>query len=172
MFYTILDDLILYQQLIIKPSKYSNYELKLHNYFYEKTEGIDPSYIFLIKIENTDFIFFFVRQDKYFQAKSYLNSIRNKIGDKKVLIIRVDNILINLLFNLFPDLCIDDIEIEMNNMKGKYEISLCFLKDLNTYHIAVGQRGCYIKAVNELFDKHINFLNCRIPLTIKCRVID
>ncbi|MFX1599448.1 MAG: hypothetical protein ACFFB6_02510, partial [Promethearchaeota archaeon] len=118
------------------------------------------------------FIFFFVRQDKYFQAKSYLNSIRNKIGGKKVLIIRVDNILINLLFNLFPDLCIEDIEIEMNNLKGKYEISLCFLKDLNTYHIAVGQRGCYIKAVNELFDKHINFLNCRIPLTIKCRVID
>ena len=44
MFYTILDDLILYQKLCIKPSKYSNYELKLHKYFFNKTQ-IDPSYI-------------------------------------------------------------------------------------------------------------------------------
>ena len=172
MFYTILDDLILYQQLTIKPSKYSNYELKLHKYFYEITQGIDPSYIFLIKIEKTDFIFFFIQQDHYFQAKAYLNSIRNKINSKKILMIRIDFILINLLFNLFPDLCIHDINIEINNLKGYYEISICFLKDLNIYHIAVGERGCYIKAVNELFDKHITFKNCNTPLTIKCRATD
>ncbi|UCC21008.1 MAG: hypothetical protein JSV62_06930 [Promethearchaeota archaeon] len=169
MFYTILDDLILYQKLTIKPSKYSNYELILHRYFHEKTKGIDPSYIFLFNIESIDFIFFFVKQNDYFQAKTYLNSIRNKISSKKVLIIRVDNILINLLFNLFPDLSIHDIHIELNNKRGKYEISICFLKELNIYHIAVGERGCYIKAVNEFFDKHINFQNCKVPLTIKCR---
>lgn len=97
--------------------------------------------------------------------------MRYKINNKKVLIICVDNILINLLFNLFPDLCIDDIKIESNNVKGKYEISICFLKYTNAYHIAVGQNGCYIKAINEIFDKHINFYT-RIPLTIKCKATD
>lgn len=168
MFYTILDDLILYQQLTLKPSKYSNYELKLHNYFYNKTQ-INPSYIILINIEGIDFIFFFVKQDRYFQAKTFLNSIRNNIKHKKVMIIRFDNILINLIFNLFPDLCIDDIEIEINKVGGKYEVSICFLRELNIYHIAVGERGSYIKAVNQLMDKHITFKNCYTPLTIKCR---
>ena len=170
MFYTILDDLILYQILTIKPSKYSNYELKLHRYFFDKTQ-IDPSYIIIVKIEDDEFIFFFVNQDKYFEARTYLKSLRHRII-KKVSIIRFDNILLNLLFNLFPDLCIHDVRIEINNKKGEYEISICFLKDLNTYHIAVGKRGKYIKAINELFDKHINFYKDNIPLTIKCKAVD
>ncbi|MDX1797089.1 MAG: hypothetical protein R3255_00430 [Candidatus Lokiarchaeia archaeon] len=169
MFFTILDDFILYQQLTLKPLKYSNFELKLHNYFYYKTH-VNPSYIILINIEGNDFIFFFVKQDEYFQAKTFLNSIRNNIKHKKVMIIRFDNILINLIFNLFPDLCIDDIEIEINKLKGKYEVSIYFLRELNIYHIAVGERGSYIKAVNELMEKYFTFNNCYTPLTIKCRV--
>lgn len=168
MFYTILEDyLILYQRLSIKPGKYSNYELKLHNFFFNKTE-IDPRYIILIKIEDIDFIFFFVKQTQYFLARTYLNSIRNNIKNKKIMIIGIDETLINLLFNLFPDLYIDDVKIELNNLKGKYEISLCFLNELNNYHIAVGDRGCYIKAVNELMRKHITFNDDKISLTIKC----
>jgi len=88
------------------------------------------------------------------------------------MIIRFDNILINLIFNLFPDLCIDDIQIEINKKQGIYEVSICFLKDLNIYHIAVGERGCYIKAVNELMYKHIIFNNSYTPLTIKCRATE
>ncbi len=171
MFYTIADNLILYQYVSIKPSKYTNYELKLHRYFFEKTQT-NPSCIILIKIEDLDFIFFFVKHNKYFQAKNFLNSIRNNIRNRKVMIISFDNILINLIFNLFPDLCINDIEIKINKVKGKYEISICFLRELNIYHIAVGERGCYIKAVNELMDKHITFNNSHTPLTIKCRATD
>jgi hypothetical protein len=171
MFYTILDDLILYQQLTIKPIKYTNFELNLHKYFYSKTQ-IDPSYIIVVRIEVTDFIFFFVKKNNYFQAKSYLNSIRHQIKNKKVMVIRVDTILINLIFNLFPDLSIADVNIEINYVQGKYEISICFLRDLNTYHIAVGQNGGYIKAVNELFKKHVKLYNSKTPLTIRCRVID
>ena len=167
MFYTMLHDLILYQRLSIKPGKYSNYELKLHKYFFNKTQ-IDPSYIILIKIEHIDFIFFFVKQNQYFQARVYLNSIRSNIKNKKVIIIGRDQTLINLLFNLFPDLYIDDIRVQINNGKEKYEIFICFLKDLNTYHIAVGEHGCYIKAINELMNRHIIFDNNRTPLTIKC----
>jgi hypothetical protein len=171
MFYTIADNLILYQKLSVKPLKYSNYELKLHIYFYNKTQ-INPIYIILINVEDINFIFFFVNQDGYFQAKTFLNAIRNKIKHKKVMIIRFDNTLINLIFNLFPDLCIDDIKVEINIIKEKYEVSICFLRELNIYHIAVGERGCYIKAVNELIDKYITFNNCHTPLTIKCRAIN
>jgi hypothetical protein len=171
MFYTILDDFILYQYLTIKPSKYTNLELDLHKYFYSKT-SIDPSYILIIKIEQTDFIFFFINQNNYFEAKSYLNSIRNQIKHKKVMIIRMDNILINLIFNLFPDLYIHDISLEINYIQGKYEISICFLKDLNVYHIAVGQNGIYIKAVNELFSKYISFYGIKTPLVIRCKKTD
>ena len=95
MFYTILEDLILYQQLTLKPSKYSNYELKFYKYFYDKTQ-IDLSHIIIMKIEGVDLIFLFVKHDKYFEARTYLHSIRHQINlvNKKVLIIRVDNILI------------------------------------------------------------------------------
>lgn len=171
MFYTILDDLILYQRLAIKPSKYTNYELELHKYFFSKTQ-IDPSYIIIVRIEDMDFIFFFINQKNYFEAKSYLNSMRNQIKHKKIMIIRIDYILINLIFNLFPDLCIHDIYLETNNIKGKYEVSICFLKNLNIYHIAVGQNGAYIKAVNALFNKYICFCDIKTPLTIRCRKTD
>jgi hypothetical protein len=171
MFYTILDDLILYQPFKLNFIKYSNYELKLHNYFYQKTQ-INPSYIIIIKIENIEYIFFFINHKRYFEARMHLNSIRNQINSKKILIIRFENILINLIFNLFPDLCIDDIEIEINNVKGKYEIVICFLRHLNIYHIAVGTKGYYIKTVNVLFERHINFFSCKTPLTIKCKAID
>ncbi|MFX1364434.1 MAG: hypothetical protein ACFFCE_04770 [Promethearchaeota archaeon] len=170
MFYTILDDLILYQVLAIDNIKYSNYELKLYKYFYDKTK-IDPSHIIIINVEDDEFIFLFIKQDRYFEAKTYLNSLRHKII-KKISIIRLDNILLNLLFNLFPDLCIHDVRIEINDKEGKYEINICFLKYLNTYHIAVGRNGIYIKAINKLFNKHINFSKEDIHITIKIKAVD
>lgn len=166
MFYTILDDLILYQLLrFIK--RYSNYEIKLHKYFFNKTQ-IDPFYITVITIENIDYLFFFIDKENSFKARMYTKSIRHEIKKKKVSIIRIDNILINLIFNLFPDLCIHNITIETNNLNGKYEISIYFLRELNTYHIAVGRNGGYIKAVNILFKKYINFENIDTPIKIKC----
>ena len=168
MFYTIAPQLILYQHLSIKPSRYSNYELKLHNYFYNKTQ-IDPSYIINIKIEDEHFIFFFINKHCYFQAKDHLNLIRNEIKHRKVLIIRVDKILINFVFNLFADLCIDDVKIEINHIKGKYEITVCLLRNLNNYHIAVGKKGCYIKAINKLFNDYIEPFNGKTPVIIRCK---
>ncbi|MFX0105941.1 MAG: hypothetical protein ACFE75_10650, partial [Candidatus Hodarchaeota archaeon] len=156
MFYTILDDFIFYQQLTFKPIKYSNYELKLHRYFYNKTL-IDPSYTFIVKVENMDFFFFFINKKDYFQASMHLKSIRNEIKNKKISIIRADHVLIYLIFNFFPDLYIHDIRIVFNNQIGIYEISIFFLKELNTYHIAVGRNGGYIKALNFFFEKHIIF---------------
>ncbi|MHA1932136.1 MAG: hypothetical protein ACW96X_06325, partial [Promethearchaeota archaeon] len=99
MFYTISDDLILYQ-IISYNKKYSNLEIKLHNYFHTKTGGIYPELIVVIK----NFIFFFVKNEYYFTSKRHLDSMRRGMKSKKILIIRTESVLINLLFSLFPDL--------------------------------------------------------------------
>lgn len=178
MFYTILDDLILYQMLYFFK-KYSNYELKLHNYFYEKTQ-IDPTYITVVKIEDVEYIFFFIEKESYLEARTYLDSIRkefrrrsyhSKQNSKKVTIIKADDVLIHLLFNFFPDLDIHDIQIETNEHLGLYEIFVLFLKDLNLYHVAVGRNGGYIKAINAMFEDCINFEGRNTPVKIKCRNI-
>ncbi|KKK58094.1 hypothetical protein LCGC14_3047900 [marine sediment metagenome] len=178
MFYTILDDLILYQMLYFFK-KYSNYELKLHRYFYEKTQ-IDPTYITVVKIEDIEYIFFFIKKESYLEARAYLNLIRkefrrrifnNKQNNKKVIIIKVDYVFIQQVFNFFPDLNIYDIQIKPNDYLGLYEISVLFLKDLNIFHVAVGRNGGYIKAINALFEENINFENRDTPVKIKCSVI-
>ena len=178
MFYTILDDLILYQKLFFLK-KYSNYELKLHNYFYEKTQ-IDPTYINVVKIEDVEYIFFFIEKERYLEARIYLDSIRkefrrrsyySKQNSKKVIIIKVDDVFIKQIFNFFPDLDIYDVQIKPNEYLGLYEILVLFLKDLNIYHIAVGRNGGYIKAINALFKENINFENRNTPVKIKCSVV-
>ena len=47
MFYTIADDLIFYQ-LLSFVRKYKNFELKLRDYFYSRTDGIYPEFIVVI----------------------------------------------------------------------------------------------------------------------------
>jgi len=178
MFYTILDDLILYQ-LLSFCKKYSNHELQLHSYFFSKTQ-IDPSYIISIRIDDTEYIFFFVEKESYPKARTYLNALRKDFrrkdyrsdqNNKKITIIKTDNVLIHLIFNLFPDLQIHDIKIEINHYLGMYEILVLLLKDLNLYHIAVGRNGGYIKAVNVLFENYIKLDNKNTPVKIKCKAV-
>ena len=165
-FYTILDDLYFYQMLSF-VRKYSNFELKLGKYFFNKTKGICPEFIIVIE----KYIFFFVKKESYFISKFYLDSIRREIKSKKVIIIRVENVFINLLFSFFPDLYIHDIRIEKEESSGVREISLYFL----TYKergIAIGRRGEYIKSLNELCQKFLVLENRITPLEIKCKTVD
>jgi len=163
MFYTIADDLIFYQVLSFKKI-YSNFELKLREYFYEKTEGIYPVFLIVIR----QFIFFFVKNQDYFSSSSYIDSMRRELGSKKVIIIRIEKTLINMLFNFFPDLNIENIKVEFNNQSGKREISIYFLF-FNERGIAIGRDGDYIRAVNEIFDKYVIFENKNTPLKVKCK---
>ncbi|MHA2269578.1 MAG: hypothetical protein ACXAB8_17405 [Promethearchaeota archaeon] len=165
-FYTILDDLYFYQMLSF-VKKYSNFEIKLGKYFYNKTKGICPEFIVVID----KFIFFFVRKESYFISKYYLDSMRREFKYKKLLIIRVENVFINLLFSFFPDLYIHDIRIEKDDTSGLREISLYFL----TYEergIAIGRKGEYIKSLNELCQKFLILENRITPLEIKCKTMD
>jgi hypothetical protein len=163
MFYTIADDLILYQVFsFIK--KYTNYELKLREYFFEKTQGIYPEFIVVIR----QFIFFFVNKQDYFRSKVYLNSMRREISNKKIIIIRIEKVLINMLFNFFPDLNIDTVKLEFDIKSGRKEISVYFLF-LNERGIAIGRNGNYIKAVNEIFENYIVYGDRNSPVRLKCK---
>ena len=163
MFYTIADDLIFYQ-LLSFVKKYKNYELKLRDYFYSRTDGIYPEFIVVIN----QFIFFFVKKENYFDSKIHLDAIRREISQKKILIISIEKILLNLLFSFFPDLNIDTIKIESNRKSGVREISIYFAFR-NERGIAIGRNGDYINAVNEIFKKYVIFENRNTPLQVKCK---
>jgi hypothetical protein len=163
MFYTIADDLIFYQLVSFKK-KYSNYELKLREYFFEKTQGIYPEFVVVIK----QYIFFFVNKQHYFSSKAYLDSMRRELGKRKIIIVRTEKTLINLLFSFFPDLNIENIKIEFDNNSSKREISVYFLF-FEERGIAIGRNGDYIRAVNELFEKYVIFENQNAPLKVKCK---
>jgi len=163
MFYTIADDLILYQMLsFIK--KFSNFELKLLNYFSNKTKGIFPEFVITIN----QFVFFFVNSECYFSTKKYISSIRKDLRGKKVLIIRAERILINLLFSLFPDVYVHNIQIDTTSRQKEISLYFFITEDRG---IAIGRNGDYIKAVNYLFENYIKFDHNDTPLLIKCKNI-
>ncbi len=163
MFYTISDDLILYQLLsFIKI--YSNFELKLREYFAQKTEGIYPEFIVVIN----QYIFFFVKKKYYLSAQMHLSAMRRQISKRKIIIIRIEKILINLLFSFFPDLNIDDIIIEDDNLSGRKEISVYFLF-FKERGIAIGRNGEYIRAVNYIFENYVVFEYNNTPLKVNCK---
>jgi hypothetical protein len=163
MLFTILDDLIFYQ-IIRFRKKFSNREILLFKYFYKKTR-VYPENIILIG----KFIFIFVKNENYFKASKNLKYIRRQLLNKKVLIIRAENTLINLLISLFPDLYIHDIAIEMNVFTGKRHILVGVLS-YEDRAIAIGCNGDYIKSVNYLLENYVIFENGYSP--IRCEVID
>jgi len=160
------DDAFFSQNIKVKK-KYSNVELNLHKYFYQKTNLFPVNVIVINK-----FIFFFIKNEDYFDVKLYLNSIRKQL-EKKVLLIRAEKILIKLLFSFFPDPYIHDIKIEITekNLKKFKKIIICFLS-FEERGIAIGRRGDYIKAVNELFENYVILEKKTNPICIKCELID
>jgi len=163
MFYTIYTPLIFYQ-LLSFIKKYSNFELKLREYFAQKTKGIYPEFIVVFN----QFIFFFVKKEYYLGSKMRLNAMRREFNKRKILIIGIEKTLINLLFSFFPDLNIDDIKIEINNSSGRREISVYFLF-FEERGIAIGRNGDYIRAVNYIFENYVIFENNNTPLKVLCK---
>ncbi|HEY0090043.1 MAG TPA: hypothetical protein VGB37_14450, partial [Candidatus Lokiarchaeia archaeon] len=121
----------------------------------------------VIVIKN--FIFFFVHNEDYFEAKFALNFIRKELS-KKIIIVGAEKSLIKLLFNLFPDLYIHDIKVECDLYSNERIVYVYFLS-FEDRGIAVGRRGDYIKAINEIFKKYVIFENAEVPIKIKCELI-
>ncbi len=166
MLYTILKDLVFYQVLSF-IRKYSNFELKLYDFFFKKT-NIHPKCVIVIN----QFAFFIVNKDliTYNEVKKHLYYLRRHLC-KKVAIIKEQSTLILLLYSLFPDLFIYNIKIEATNFSNERLISIKFLS-YQDRAIAVGRNGEYIKAVNHLLEKHIIFQNNKAQIKIICKVAD
>ena len=156
---------IFFKHNIRMKKKYTNMELKLHQFFHEQT-GIYPENIILLN----NFIFFIVDGSMYFKAKLYIKSLRKKLN-KKVMVIRNENTLINLIFSLFPDIYVHDLKLEVDEETGLKAISVCFVS-FEERGIAVGSNGDYIKTVNLMFDKYVNFEKDSFPIKISCETID
>jgi len=160
---SLTDEYFLYQKVKFKK-RYSNRELIFLQYFYEKTK-IYPENIIITE----HFIFFFVRGRDYFKARLYRGSFRKSL-ERKILIIRAERILIKLLFGFFPDPYIHDLKLEINKKSGSKTVTVYFLS-FKDRGIAIGRRGEYIKAINEIFEKFVLLDNEVIPIKIRCEFI-
>ena len=164
---TVLDDgkLFINQRLRLKK-RYTNQEILLHRYFYQCC-NVYPENIIIIK----NFVFFFVDGKDYINSRMLLSLLRSLKHNKKILIICNEKILSRLLYNFFPDAYVHDISFHRNVYSGKKEIVIGFLSFIER-GIAIGCRGEYIKAVNELFEKHVIFdYDDGFPIIIKCKVV-
>ena len=152
-----IEDLFYSMELNIKK-KFSNLELNLYRLFHKKI-SIYPITI----IVQRGFLFFFVKNEDYFKAKSRIKFVRNYLPNKKLLIIRLEKTIAKMVFGFFPDVYIHNLILEIDNNTGDIIITAVLL----TYEdrlIAIGAKGNYIKAVNEIFDKYI------YPVKIECKV--
>ena len=86
------------------------------------------------------------------------------------MIIKTESTLIRLLFSLFPDTYIHDIELNTDEYGRKViTIIFYFYEDRG---IAVGRGGTYIKIINGIFDEYINLENSNSLIKIRCIFID
>ncbi len=157
------DEYFLYKKVKVKK-KYSNQELILLQYFNKKINNVFPENVIITE----NFIFFFVKNQDYFKAKLYLNSFRRNL-ESKILIIRAEKVLIKLLFGFFPDPYIHDLKL-VNEQNGSKTIIVYFLS-FKDRGIAIGRKGKYIKAINEIFEKFVILEDVETPIKIKCENI-
>ncbi|MHA2287667.1 MAG: hypothetical protein ACXABG_02650 [Promethearchaeota archaeon] len=160
-----IDDLLFYQKLSV-VKKFSNKELLLFHFFYDSTK-IFPRNVIIIK----DIVFFFLDNEKYFKAKSKLPYLRQKFQNRRIVLVREEVVLINLIFGFFPDPYIHTLRIERNLNAEQILIIVGFLS-FEERGIAVGCNGDYIKAINVIFDSYVKFADYRgFQVKIKCDVV-
>jgi hypothetical protein len=160
-----IDNLLFYQKLTVKK-KFSNRELLLFHFFYDSTK-IFPKNVILVK----DIVFFFLDNENYFEAKSKLSYLRKKFQNRRIVFVREEGVLVNLVFGFFPDPYIHRIRIERNTITGQIIIIIGFLS-YEERGIAVGCNGDYIKAINKIFESYVKFSDYQgFQLKIKCEVV-
>ncbi len=160
-----IDNLLFYQKLSIRK-KFSNRELLLFHFFYDTTE-VFPRNVIIVK----DIVFFFLDNENYFEAKSKLPYLRKKFQNRRIVLVREEGVLVNLIFGFFPDPYIHRIRIERNFNTGQIIIIVGFLS-YEERGIAVGCNGDYIKAINSIFESHIKFADYKgYQVKIRCEVV-
>ena len=160
-----INDMLFYQKLKLKKV-FSNEELLLFHFFQEITT-VFPQNLIIVN----EFVFFFLKNENYFYATSKLPYLRKKFRRRKIVIVREEDVLVNLIYGFFPDPYIHSIKIKRNYYNGKTEVTVGFLS-YEDRGIAVGCNGNYIKAVNEIFERYVIFIdNEGFRARIKCDVV-
>ena len=152
------------QKVDIK-TKYSNNEYYLYHFFHTITK-VYPDNVILI----APYVFFFAKGEKYYKGKSKLNTIRKKLVNKKVMIVKSEPTLIRLLFSLFPDTYIHDVLLDVKE-DGTRLITILFYF-YEDRAIAIGRKGTYIKTINRIFNEYIYLEYNSTPIEIKCKAIN
>ena len=161
-----IDNLLFYQKLTVKK-KFSNKELLLFHYFHDSTNTF-PRNVIVVK----NIVFFFLDNENYFEAKLKLPYLRKKFQSRKVVIVREEEVLVNLVFGFFPDPYIHNIRIQRNYHTGQIIIIVGFLS-YEERGIAVGCNGDYIKAINRIFEAYVKFADYQgFQVKIKCEVVN
>ncbi len=169
--YRTLDEELFFTQKVLLKKRYTNKEIQLYQYFFKKTE-IYPENIILIN----NFFFFFVKNKDYFKAKVSLRDIRSEIGEHKIQIIRLEKTLLKLILSFFPDPYVHDIKLAIEEDIETKIINIGLLS-FEERGIAIGRSGDYIKAINQIFEKHVifeqyaTFERYSIPIKIQCKTL-
>ena len=168
--YSIIEEYLFFWQIIDIKKRFSNYELKLSQFFFTITNIFPVNVIIKEK-----YIFFFVNNEDYFKAKEFLRTIRSRLINKKILIFRNEITLIRLLFSIFQDTNIYDIILDQNKSSNKKLVKILY-QIAKDRAIAIGNNGLYIKVINFLFEKYIHFRDynnghIKIPIEIRCELV-
>ena len=166
MYGSLEEDSFLSQKVRIKK-KFFNEEINLYHFFHHITK-IYPVNIIVCN----EFIFFFVKNEDYFDTRRFLTKIRAKLRDKKILVIRSETTLIKLLFSFFPDTYIHDIAIHIVESTSEIQITIYFIL-YEDRGIAVGRGGKYIKLINYIFENYVVLEEFdKNPIKISCDIIN
>jgi hypothetical protein len=166
------NDLIFFNNLIIIKKPILNDELKFLKFFYENTK-ILPINILI----RHNFIFIFVNNEDYFNAKILFRKLRYKLNlpPKKFLIMRAESTFLRLIFTFFQDTYIHDVIFE-SQLKDKVKIiRILFFLNVDRL-IAVGNNGNYIKTINFIINNYLyikihNWLTKIGPVEIICDLV-
>jgi len=152
------------QKVKIKK-KYTMNEFYLYHLFLKIT-NVHPDNVILVP----PYVFFFAKSENYYKGKRKLNTIRKKLPNKKVMIVKSEPTLIRLLFSLFPDTYIHDILLDIKENGGKQITILFYFYEDRA--IAIGRKGAYIKTINWIFNEHIYLENNSNSMEIRCHVMN
>jgi len=158
-----IEEYCFFTQEIKFRKKFCNKEIKLLQFFHSKT-NLFPQNILVHK----NYLFFFINNADYFEAKKFLRSLR-EVLNFKVLIIREEKRLINLIFSFFPDIYIHDLKLHIDEQEDLKTITVFFLS-YKERGIAIGRKGEYIKAVNNVFKEFSSSYKDTGAIKLNCKI--
>ena len=162
----ILNNDVIFSQIVTFKKKFQNEELCYLSYFFKITHKLPVNIIIRDK-----FLFFLVKNEDYFNARTYIKKNRYRLKNYKVLVIREEKTLLRQIFSFFPDIYIHDIQLDRDLISENMVITLLFIFDSDR-GIAIGKNGCYINTINSIFNNVIDYqLNSKFNIKIKCKKI-